>query len=233
MKEAAVAPTTKTMQKGKPTNAGVVRKKREFGDHMAQEAETSHVAHIVCAMYATIWAYSYLASLVTGDPWYTQCLFYFVMLVLFYAWHWLAHQKFSGRMYKIHMEHHLKNFPPSIFYGRPGTVKEIYGSEVPTLFDLMDPRRSTNFTFAHEGPLYVMLAIALTVARLVVGCSWPTIGFFLLMSVVMGSVGSALHSSFHVKNFQLERFQWYRELRTLHYLHHLGRPSPSSFIYIS
>ena len=189
---------------------------------MAPEAQTSHVPHIVCAMYATIVLYSYIASLVTGDPWYTQCLFYFVVLVLFYAWHWLAHQKFTGRMYKIHMEHHLKSFPPSIFYGRPGVVKEVYGFEVPTLWNLMDPRRSTNFTFAHEGPLYIMLAIAVTIARVVVGCSWPTIAFFLVMSVVMGVVGSALHSSFHVRGFQLEGYQWYRELRTLHYLHHLG-----------
>lgn len=38
----------------------------------------------------------------------------------------------------------------------------------------------------------------------------------------MGSVGSALHSSFHVKGFHLECYSWYQELRTLHYIHHLG-----------
>jgi hypothetical protein len=42
------------------------------------------------------------------------------------------------------------------------------------------------------------------------------------MAITMGSVGSALHSSFHVKGFQLECYEWYQELRALHFIHHLG-----------
>ena len=38
----------------------------------------------------------------------------------------------------------------------------------------------------------------------------------------MASIGNALHMSFHVRHFHLERFEWYVELRTLHYIHHLG-----------
>ena len=42
-------------------------------------------------------------------------------------------------------------------------------------------------------------------------------------NMVMALVGSALHISFHVRDFQLEPYAWYRELRTLHYFHHLDR----------
>jgi hypothetical protein len=54
------------------------------------------------------------------------------------------------------------------------------------------------------------------------GVGWPSLVSSLILAGVMGSVGSALHSSFHVKGFALERYAWYRELRALHYLHHLG-----------
>jgi hypothetical protein len=86
----------------------------------------------------------------------------------------------------------------------------------------MDIRRSTNFTFAHEGILYVMLFAALACERLLLGLSWGTVAASLAMACFIGAVGSALHSSFHVKGFELERFQWYKELRALHYIHHLG-----------
>jgi hypothetical protein len=86
----------------------------------------------------------------------------------------------------------------------------------------MDIRRSTNFTFAHEGILYVMMFAALACERFLFGYSWRTVAASLAMASFIGSVGSALHSSFHVKGFELERFQWYKELRALHYIHHLG-----------
>ena len=38
----------------------------------------------------------------------------------------------------------------------------------------------------------------------------------------MAMVGNALHMSFHVRGFHLEEYAWYRELRALHYIHHLG-----------
>jgi hypothetical protein len=127
-----------------------------------------------------------------------------------------------GNMYKIHMEHHYSSFPPKSFYGKEGTVKRIYGFEVPTLFQLMDPRRSTNFTWEHEGLLYFFLGIATVILKYGINLSWTSIMFFIILAVLIGTIGSALHSSFHVKGFELEKYQWYQELRTIHYIHHLG-----------
>ncbi len=42
------------------------------------------------------------------------------------------------------------------------------------------------------------------------------------MALVIAKIGAALHESFHIKGFELERYQWYLELRTYHYIHHLG-----------
>ena len=86
----------------------------------------------------------------------------------------------------------------------------------------MDPRTSTNFTIWHEGILYALLFVALMIEHFVFGYSWLTVSLSLLMSAFIGAVGSALHSSFHVRNFQFEKYDWYLELRALHYIHHLG-----------
>eukprot|EP00386_Alphamonas_edax_P006858 GDKI01022147.1.p1 GENE.GDKI01022147.1~~GDKI01022147.1.p1 ORF type:complete len:510 (+),score=158.09 GDKI01022147.1:100-1629(+) len=196
---------------------------REFNDGMAGEGQVSHIPTIIRLMYATILAYSVGCSFLTGDRWYVQVMFYFVFLVNFYFWHWLAHQKFMGKMYDIHWQHHFEWFPPSHFYGGPGvTNKRAFGSDCPTLWQLMDPRKSTNFTLAHEGILYALSIISLAVARFALHFSWATLGCAVLMAAVMGTVGSALHSSFHVRGFHLEHLQWYQELRALHYIHHLG-----------
>ena len=152
----------------------------------------------------------------------TQILFYFIVLILFYIWHWLAHQRLMGKMHQIRWEHHFKTFPPRKFYGDDGICKKTYGYDIPTFWQLMDPRKSTNFTIYHEGLLYGMIFIVLFIAKFVLYYSWSTVFFSFILASVMGIVGSALHSSFHVKGFHLERYQWYQQLRSLHYIHHLG-----------
>ena len=205
-------------------NVGPVRPAREFRDHMSGEGEVSHIPRIIHVMYASLLTYSILASMATGSAWYTQVVFYFVYMLEFYVWHWMAHQKFTGRMHQLHSAHHFTHFPPNHFYGKPGTDQALlhYGCSVPTLWQLMDPRKSTNVSLYHEGPLYGMMILHLMLAYHVFHCSFATLGFALFLGIVIGAVGSALHSSFHVRGFQLERFQGYLELRTLHYLHHLG-----------
>jgi len=74
---------------------------------------------------------------------------------------------------------------------------------------------------AHEWPLLALLILILGGAKLA-GASWATTACAFVLHFCMASVGNALHMSFHVRNFHLERYSWYRELRTLHYIHHLG-----------
>lgn len=74
----------------------------------------------------------------------------------------------------------------------------------------------------HEGPLYFFMAIILIFGRLFLHTSWVGLALMLLFASVMGIIGNAFHMSFHVRGFELECYQWYMELRMLHYIHHLG-----------
>ena len=45
--------------------------------------------------------------------------------------------------------------------------------------------------------------------------------FALIFAAFGGCIGNYLHQSFHVKGHFLERYGWFHELRTVHYIHHL------------
>ena len=62
----------------------------------------------------------------------------------------------------------------------------------------------------------------LLVGHSVLGHSALTLAFVFALYLVMASLGNALHMSFHVRGFHLERHAWFRELRSLHYIHHIG-----------
>jgi len=190
---------------------------------MASEGATSNIANIMLLYYLAIFLYSMLAHKVCGAGLWTVCLYYFAGMVAFYVWHLMAHSKWTGKMNDIHMRHHVYTYPPSKFYGRtPTTIREELGKDCPTFLDLLLPNKTITMQVAHEGPLYFFMAAILAVGYVVCGSSVPTLCMVLMLYVAMGLIGNAMHMSFHVKGFELERYSWYLELRTLHYLHHLG-----------
>ena len=190
---------------------------------MADEAATSHIPGILAFMYIVIAAYSALASWVTGCSLWTIPRYYAAGMLAFYAWHWLAHSPWTGEMHRLHMRHHLKAYPPKMFYGRtPETIEEDLGHPCPSFLYLLNPFRTIVGNPKHEGPLYVFMAAILIHGYCAAGSSLATLGFVAAGYVVMGLVGNALHMSFHVRGFELERYEWYLELRALHYIHHLG-----------
>ena len=142
-------------------------------------------------------------------------------------------------MHEIHMEHHLERFPPSDFYGSAELYAEMYPCGKPTIWSLLDLTKTTNIgdgtaaaqdvtkdkehtPLAHEGPLMVIMAMILVGGYFLVGTPGPALGFATFLYFTMSSVGNALHMSFHVRGFHLEKYPWYLELRALHYIHHLG-----------
>ena len=40
--------------------------------------------------------------------------------------------------------------------------------------------------------------------------------------LMMGLVGNYLHHAFHIKDIWLTKYAWFHELRSFHYIHHLG-----------
>eukprot|EP00037_Helgoeca_nana_P020398 m.202435 g.202435 ORF g.202435 m.202435 type:complete len:373 (+) comp25246_c0_seq9:108-1226(+) len=129
---------------------------REFGDHMAQEGETSHIPIIILLMYLAMAGWSVLVSWFTGcSPW-TIPLNYICGMAAFYSWHALAHSErvhlaakrwgvtYLAELHEIHMEHHLEKFPASNFYGTAAGFAMMYPDGKPTIWTLMDLTRTTN-----------------------------------------------------------------------------------------
>ena len=224
---------------------------REFGDLMAAEGETSNIHALILLVYAFMAGYAALTSYVTGCHILTVPGFYLAGMIAFYLWHQLAHsQTFSSfmqrvglgyfaEMYEMHMVHHLIHFPPKRFYGTAKLNKEMYPDGRPNLWNLMDITKTTNIasgtkaekTFgqkshsplAHEWPLILEMVLILVGGYwFIPGCSLLTILFVFGLYTAVALVGNGLHMSFHVRHFHLEKYAWYRELRTLHYIHHLG-----------
>jgi hypothetical protein len=174
---------------------------------------------IVYAAYALLLAYGIAIQYFFKVPFWHAIVWYLDAIVCFFIWHWFAHQKWTGLMHSYHMEHHFVVFPPRYFFGNP-RVKNQFAE-----FDWRDNIPFFRFkslgTLAHDGPMYVLgfgslfLAHAFGVSKQSIFC-----GMFELICI--GTIAVYLHNSFHVKGHFLENFNWFQELRALHYIHHLG-----------
>jgi hypothetical protein len=202
-------------------NPDTVSEAQTFGDQMAGEGETGHIWKSLAASYSFLVAIGGLAAVTTGCSLVTIPIYYLLGMTAFYWWHYAAHS-LHGPMHDIHMQHHKKDFPSNDYYGdKSGAIERDYTAPPTSLLCLMDPRASMTATVTHEGPLAgAMLAIVVG-GRVLAHTSIPTLAVVLAGYVFMALVGSALHVSFHVRDFELEPFAWYRELRALHYVHHL------------
>jgi hypothetical protein len=190
---------------------------------MAKEGATSNIPTIIVLMYLTMAAFSALCTYVSGDPWFTIPVYYFSFMLAFYAWHWMAHQKWTGIMNELHMDHHLNKFPPQDFYGdKNDMIMKDFGKKCPTMWDLCNPFRTIVGDIRHEGPIYIFMVIIIIGGRYFMATSNKAFIFVAIGLLNMGIVGNAMHMSFHIRGFELECYEWYRELRMLHYIHHLG-----------
>lgn len=168
---------------------------------------------ILILNYVLVGLYSWIASSLSGCYFHTIFLYYFLGLFAFYLWHVISHQEWSGEMYKQHMRHHIKDYPPKHFYGRPG-LKSLKPNEI---FDLT---KTTIGDFQHEGLLFFFVFVIILTGKYI-GSSNLTLLFVTIGYYIMAVIGNAFHASFHIKNFPLEKYKWYRKLRRLHFIHHL------------
>ena len=167
---------------------------------------------IILLMYFAIISYSLLVSFLTGCHYWEMILHYILAMIAFYGWHWQAHRHlpwvpFNTKCKQMHMEHHFHVYPPDAFFGKEDPSKLLITHE--------------SFFTQHEALLYVLLIAMLSIC-FILGEKPSAIFFAFILDAVIGYVGNALHQSFHVKGHWLEQFEWYHELRAVHYVHHLG-----------
>ena len=116
--------------------------------------------------------------------------------------HWVLHQRWAGPLYRGHMNHHTKQYPP-------GDLKsESYRSA---------GREDSTFIFT---PI-LTLAFALFVYGLVkLNVEAGLLVFVLAEALVIGFLHDWVHTQFHLTKTVLDRWGWFRKLRELHFTHH-------------
>lgn len=116
--------------------------------------------------------------------------------------HWIMHQRWSGRLYRSHMTHHVKLYPPSNF------LSETYRD-----------------AGADNGSFVFFPAVALPclIGGLLLfwaGVDLVTLGGVAMTAIGLGFVHDYFHTAFHLEHTWLNRFKWFQELRRKHLIHH-------------
>jgi hypothetical protein len=169
-------------------------------------------------------AYALGAAYVTGCAWYAMPVYYWLFMGAFYVWHYQAHTPvawlpFNAACRAYHTQHHWVDYPPTAFFGT--AAKRVAKARAVAAQGAWTHALPLASSFAHEALLYVQLAVIL-VASAAAGVRWPTLAAAVLQAGIIGYVGNLMHESFHARDSAFARFRWWRELRALHYVHHLG-----------
>jgi sterol desaturase/sphingolipid hydroxylase (fatty acid hydroxylase superfamily) len=132
---------------------------------------------------------------------------FFISSLFGYVVHRALHSKWTGRLNKSHMTHHLTLYPPTDY------LSEVY----------RDAGKDNTVK------IFALSAVPLVASPIVLGI-WGILPLSLVITtlIVMGIMGflhSYLHDSFHIKNHFLTRIPVVKVIfgywNKLHYLHHV------------
>jgi len=118
--------------------------------------------------------------------------------------HWAIHQRWSGPAHRGHMDHHLKQYPPTSLtsMGKYKSAKWYHSG--PFLFTpvfLIILAAAGGLAYTLEVPLWAVATLGVTLLTYGLGNDW-------------------VHDTFHVQDHWLSQFSWYRRKREEHYVHH-------------
>ena len=182
--------------------------KGKFGSSAARA--NWRLLRVMLGLWIVIVVSGAVLHLCLGTPWWLTCELYLVGLASFHIWHWAAHQRWLlYPMWKVHMFHHWKVYPPKRFLARE------YKND--------KEGRTPLTSLAHDGPLYAMLLG--NAAALYAGGYLPRthdVAVALASYAAVGSFFNWLHHALHVEGHCVERLLWFHDLRALHYTHHQG-----------
>jgi len=121
------------------------------------------------------------------------------LVVGFHAWHRALHDPRSGRLFRLHVRHHVMNYPAS----RPTTARY-----------LADGGPGQEVSLA-------VIALGLLVASALLGTQPVALAGYALGFAAMLVAGGALHRAMHTRRTPLLAFRWFRDMRALHQRHHV------------
>lgn len=127
----------------------------------------------------------------------TAAVAFIVSEAVGFAIHRLAHWPKAGKIFRDHLFHHAKAYPPSRY------LSESYIGDFKTSFV----------------PFFVPAFLVLNGAAFF-ALSLPMFLTFLVISSAVSCLNVYLHDSFHIEGHPLRKFSWYRRLQEEHLVHH-------------
>lgn len=114
----------------------------------------------------------------------------------------MFHQPWSGRFNRAHLNHHLKQYPPTDFYSDK----------------YRDPGNDSTFIlFA----IVFAPIVATTILLTIIGIINLFLGLSILVEMaIIGFLNDSMHDSFHLRHTFWHRFKFFDRLIRLHYNHH-------------
>jgi hypothetical protein len=189
--------------------------------------DLTKVPNVLLTVWLLVIGYSLICSYLFDLKWYLMIMYYLIGMLAFYAWHWQAHHKmwFNKACFEHHRKHHFFYYPPTDFYGDKYAAMwktDKYGLlKNGNLWNRVRHLLPGYTSIAHEALLYVfgvsIVWISYMVGVKTEGLCCITVGY-----ILMGGIANFLHFSFHVKGHWLEAYSWFHELRSLHFIHHVG-----------
>lgn len=133
----------------------------------------------------------------------TLVIVFFAITLFGHVSHYCLHQKWSGKLNRAHMAHHLKLYPPSDY------VSDVYRNP---------GKDNTVFIFAAMGaPLIIAPIILFIMGKLSL--------FLTIISVIemlfVGLLHDRIHDSFHLTKSFWHKLPGYRKWNELHFIHHI------------
>ena len=133
----------------------------------------------------------------------TLVIVFFAITLFGHVSHYCLHQKWSGRLNRAHMTHHLKLYPPSDYvsdvYRNPGKDNTVI------IFAMLSlPVLITPILLCLIGKLSIFLTIVAVVEMLVVGL-----------------LHDRIHDAFHLTKSIWHKVPGFKRWNRLHYLHHV------------
>lgn len=196
-------------------------KLQTFGDSMANRGEINNIWKPIVAEINLIFLLGTIVSLKTNKSIFIIPIYYLFANIVFYFWHLYAHHS-NGIVHEKHMIHHREYFKHDDFYGDSiDFIKKNYNDKTPKFMDLIvNPQNSITLDFTHDESLIFMLFVIIVVGKYYYKIDDVTniACFIIFTGAVIFQI--AIHTAYHIRNIELEKYAWFRELRSLHYNHH-------------
>lgn len=122
---------------------------------------------------------------------------FFLVEVVGFSVHRLAHHPRSGKLFRDHLRHHAHAYPPSRYQ------TEKYLGDLKTSFL----------------PVFVPIFVVFNLLAAAV-LPWPCYLVFFVGTSVFSLANNMLHDSFHITGHWLRRFAWHKRLTDVHLVHH-------------